>query len=353
VLPHCIVGAKAGVWKWWQVMRLNTRIAFAIGCISLLALIVPAFGAPVKPDAKHAADKHSPAQKSKAVAQKKVLPQKKVASARDADRLTSKPIAEPLKQPRFGWPALVREARKYMGTNPTDRKKLWCATFMNFVLAKAGYAGTNSDAAKSFAQYGHRISSPQVGAIAVLSRGKVGGHVGVVTGIDPHGNPIIISGNHGHRVGEGIYPSSRVIAYVMPTESRSLTQVADRSATGHASTPDFDSPLSELIAAIEAEQNRADTPSRPQPVRAGAAPVSFRAGDTPGRAAAPAEPQSPHRTVQQTPDQAADADSVDTTIADLFRLKDRAAVPLPPQPVPQRQPRQRTGRVAAADVTAR
>jgi uncharacterized protein (TIGR02594 family) len=286
-------------------------------------------------------------QKQKAAAQKKTAP------AQGADRLTSMPVTEPLKQPRFGWPALVREARKYMGTNPTDRKKLWCATFMNFVLAKAGYAGTNSDAAKSFAQYGHRISSPQVGAIAVLSRGKVGGHVGVVTGIDAHGNPIIISGNHGHRVGEGIYPRSRVIAYVMPTESRPLTQVADRSA--HAAAPDFDSPISELIAAIEAEQSRSDTPSRPQTVRAGATPASFRAGDTPERPGTPAAPQTPHRTVQQTPDQAADAGAIDTTIADLFRLKDRASVPLPPQPVPQRQPhpQQRAGRGAPTDVAAR
>ena len=117
-----------------------------------------------------------------------------------------------------GWPALVAEARKYMGTNPTDRKRLWCATFMNFVLAKLGYAGTNSDAAKSFAYYGQRISAPRIGAIAVLTRGKRGGHVGVVSGVDPHGNPIIISGNHNDRVGEGVYPRSRVIAYVMPTE---------------------------------------------------------------------------------------------------------------------------------------
>ena len=55
-----------------------------------------------------------------------------------------------------------------MGTNPTDRKRLWCATFMNFILAKAGYAGTNSDAAKSFAYYGRRLSRPRIGAIAVL-----------------------------------------------------------------------------------------------------------------------------------------------------------------------------------------
>ena len=84
----------------------------------------------------------------------------------------------------FGPPLLVSEARKYLGTNPTARKRLWCATFMNFVLAKAGFAGTNSDAAKSFAYYGRRISEPKVGAIAVLTRGARGGHVGVVTGIE-------------------------------------------------------------------------------------------------------------------------------------------------------------------------
>ena len=94
------------------------------------------------------------------------------------------PMADAPKRPMFGWPALVSEARKYIGTNPTARTKLWCATFMNLVLAKIGYAGTNSDAAKSFADYGRRISEPQVGAIAVLTRGKSGGHVGVVTGID-------------------------------------------------------------------------------------------------------------------------------------------------------------------------
>ncbi len=80
-----------------------------------------------------------------------------------------------------------------MGTNPTGRKKLWwCATFMNMVLAKVGYAGTNSDAARSFAYYGRRISVPRIGAIVVLRRGKRGGHVGVVSGVDKNGNPIII-----------------------------------------------------------------------------------------------------------------------------------------------------------------
>jgi uncharacterized protein (TIGR02594 family) len=135
--------------------------------------------------------------------------------AQDNNRLRSTP-AVGTKRPTFGWPKLVTEARKYVGTNPTARKKLWCATFMNMVLARTGYAGTGSDAARSFASYGKRINEPRVGAIAVLSRGKNGGHVGIVTGIDSNGNPIIISGNHNDRVAIATYPASRALAYVRP-----------------------------------------------------------------------------------------------------------------------------------------
>ena len=110
----------------------------------------------------------------------------------------------------------VSEARRWIGSNPTSRNSLWCATFMNFVLERSGYSGTGSDAAKSFASYGQRISGPQVGAIAVMTRGKNGGHVGIVSGFDGAGNPIIISGNHGRRVGEGVYPRGRIYAYVLP-----------------------------------------------------------------------------------------------------------------------------------------
>jgi uncharacterized protein (TIGR02594 family) len=111
---------------------------------------------------------------------------------------------------------VVAEARRWIGTNPTDRTSLWCARFMNFVLERTGHRGTGSDMARSFASYGHRVSGPQVGAIAVLTRGANGGHVGVVSGVDSGGNPIIISGNHNKRVAEAVYPRGRIIAYVMP-----------------------------------------------------------------------------------------------------------------------------------------
>lgn len=111
---------------------------------------------------------------------------------------------------------IVTEARRWLGPhNPTHRRSLWCAAFMNFVLERTGHRGTGSDMARSFASYGHRVSGPRVGAIAVMTR-RGGGHVGVVSGFDSSGNPIIISGNYGNRVRESTYAGGRIYAYVMP-----------------------------------------------------------------------------------------------------------------------------------------
>jgi uncharacterized protein (TIGR02594 family) len=116
----------------------------------------------------------------------------------------------------FGSSSLVSEARRYLGGNPTGRGSLWCARFMNMVLQHEGYHGTGSDMASSFARYGQRVSGPEVGAIAVMGR-RGGGHVGIITGVDAQGNPIMISGNNGNRVREAPVSRGRIYAYVMPT----------------------------------------------------------------------------------------------------------------------------------------
>jgi uncharacterized protein (TIGR02594 family) len=116
----------------------------------------------------------------------------------------------------FGASNVVAEARRYLGGNPTSRGSLWCARFMNMVLERSGHHGTGSDMASSFAHYGQRVSGPQVGAIAVMGR-RGGGHVGVVSGIDAAGNPIVVSGNNGNRVREAPISRGRIYAYVMPT----------------------------------------------------------------------------------------------------------------------------------------
>ena len=114
-----------------------------------------------------------------------------------------------------GGSSLVMEARHYLGGNPTGHGSLWCARFMNMVLQHTGHRGTGSDMASSFAHYGHRVSGPQVGAIAVMGR-RGGGHVGIITGIDAHGNPIMISGNNRNRVREAPVSRGSIYAYVMP-----------------------------------------------------------------------------------------------------------------------------------------
>lgn len=110
----------------------------------------------------------------------------------------------------FTTDSLVSEARSYMGTNPTGRGSQWCGAFLDMVLKKTGHAG-GGNLARGYARYGTRVSGPQVGAIAVMNH-----HVGVVSGIDANGNPIIVSGNHNRTVAESVYPRGRIAAYVMP-----------------------------------------------------------------------------------------------------------------------------------------
>jgi uncharacterized protein (TIGR02594 family) len=111
--------------------------------------------------------------------------------------------------------SLVMEARQFLGTKPSGMGSLWCARFMNMVLEKTGHKGTGSAMANSFASYGTRISGPQIGAIAVMGR-RGGGHVGIITGIDSSGNPIMISGNNRNSVREAPVSRGRIYAYVMP-----------------------------------------------------------------------------------------------------------------------------------------
>jgi len=105
---------------------------------------------------------------------------------------------------------LVSEARKYIGSNPTGRSSLWCGAFMDMVLKRTGHPG-GGNLAWGYSRYGTRVAGPQVGAIAVMH-----GHVGVVSGVDANGNPIIVSGNHNHTVAESVYPRGRIAAYVLP-----------------------------------------------------------------------------------------------------------------------------------------
>jgi hypothetical protein len=50
----------------------------------------------------------------------------------------------------------------------------------------------------------------------VVIKRRGGGHVGLVSGFTPAGDLIVISGNHGRVIGEGVYPRSRIIGICQP-----------------------------------------------------------------------------------------------------------------------------------------
>lgn len=108
---------------------------------------------------------------------------------------------------------LLARARAFLGRNPGGWKhpSLWCGEFMARIAPELARRLDNPAWARDWADLPH--VKPRVGAIVVLARGH-GGHIGVVSGFDRRGNPRVISGNHGHRVAEGVYSKRRVIAYV-------------------------------------------------------------------------------------------------------------------------------------------
>jgi uncharacterized protein (TIGR02594 family) len=112
--------------------------------------------------------------------------------------------------------SLIAAMRADLGRNPTGWRHVWCARYLNMKLHELGLRGTGSNEARSFLRLPR--TWPHVGAIVVLGR-RGGGHVGVAVAFDRARNPIIISGNHGHRVGIGAYPRRRVLAYVEPRKS--------------------------------------------------------------------------------------------------------------------------------------
>ncbi len=106
-----------------------------------------------------------------------------------------------------GGSQLIRLAMEHLGANPTGWSHNWCGRFLAMTLEEAGHKGGGNLAA-GYADYGLPAKA-QVGAIAVMQH-----HVGIVTAVGPD-YVVLVSGNHGHKVGVGRYASNKIIAYRM------------------------------------------------------------------------------------------------------------------------------------------
>ncbi len=115
-----------------------------------------------------------------------------------------------LAAPRAHAQNLVSVASRFLGAgNFTHFRGPWCAAAVGKWLALAGYRRLPSLRAIDYRRYG-RPSGPVPGAVAVMRH-----HVGIVVGMTRRG-PLILSGNHGHRVGLGVYATRKILAYRSP-----------------------------------------------------------------------------------------------------------------------------------------
>ena len=84
----------------------------------------------------------------------------------------------------------------------------WCAAFVNWCLARAGYRGTGSTQAKSFLEYGIRLHGPMYGAITVVNR-PGGKHVAFCNSRAGDQKLKLLGGNQSNSVCESDYTKVR------------------------------------------------------------------------------------------------------------------------------------------------
>lgn len=127
------------------------------------------------------------------------------------------------------------------GVNMDPETTAWCAGYANAVLQKAGIKGTGSLAARSFMSWGTATSKPQVGDVAVFSRGANQGHVGFFEGFNAdHSKIKILAGNSRDSVREEWVSSSRLLGFRRaPTPEKPVEpEQAKKTPVAKITTPD-------------------------------------------------------------------------------------------------------------------
>lgn len=170
-------------------------------------------------------------------------------------------------------PRILEYAEKAGIAGYENDSEAWCAVFVNFCLAEAGFPGTRSKMARSFEGYGKRLASPKKGCIVVLERGSDPrfGHVGFY---DHESNEVVyvLGGNQSDSVSIAPYSLSRVVCYREPHDRPAtlnrpaLTTIA--VGTGAAASevvqsvpivPSVPQPITDAVSSVSAWQNIGDT----------------------------------------------------------------------------------------------
>ena len=94
----------------------------------------------------------------------------------------------------------------------------WCSSFVNWCMKQNNVSRTNSAAARSWQNWGTRLSAPRKGCVVVLKRGNnpAHGHVGFYVG-DGAGSIRILGGNQSDQVKVSQFPKTMLLGYRWPT----------------------------------------------------------------------------------------------------------------------------------------
>lgn len=96
-----------------------------------------------------------------------------------------------------------------------DDETPWCAAFVGGCLEAVGLRSSRFESAFSYLDWGVKLDTAELGAIAVLQRDG-GGHVGFVVGRDLAGNIMLLGGNQGDEVNVRAFSTRRVVGYRWP-----------------------------------------------------------------------------------------------------------------------------------------
>lgn len=105
---------------------------------------------------------------------------------------------------------------KQLGAWWTDDETPWCGTACAAWMKVAGISPPKTwYRAKGWLEFGRPLSVPVPGCVVVLDRAG-GGHVGLVVGVTPINDLLVLGGNQGDCVSIARFPRSRVVGYRWP-----------------------------------------------------------------------------------------------------------------------------------------
>lgn len=121
-------------------------------------------------------------------------------------------------------PKILEYAATAYPVQRTDEQP-WNSQFVNFIMRRVGYAGTNNGRAQSWLSWGKDViadaGDPVVGSIVIASREGIpeGGYAGFYMGLTDNGNAIrMLAGSLCNEVTVVTVPVSKVMGYRVPSD---------------------------------------------------------------------------------------------------------------------------------------